>query len=523
MGFSLTSSPALDAALATFVGLFLVFGSGIAYLAWYKFIVLHRMSKAFEAGYDPALDLSNASRRRQLHSVGTALSEEGEDVHLVRDEQAAVDRIIRGEEQGNYYLIIGSKGTGKSTMILDSMRAIQADGAAFIDAHPDLEVFRLRLGKALNFDFHEDWQGALFSRADPRNGGPSLDIERALNKLEKVALKYTRARGRPLVMIFNNVHLFPDTDEGQAILLQLQQRAESWAEAGIMTMVFSTDDFWPYELFRRTASRMKILSIYDLPHPIAIKALRRLHKDAHPHLPPPPSSVLEAVVDLIGGRTSYLNRCARSSDMMEEALFMVRSEREFLMSKLGLIPDCDDDVMDEQKECSCSWLLLRELAKNHESIVSEPLPDSPDQVPQLLESPANETDETGWVTYGQARSIMTRADFLMPLDHKNIVSIDVNHRVRPDSRLTLSAIRTIVSEEGFDELLDGVRARIDEIESLHRTSEWMLKEPFRVGRWKSKDGKSSGMQFVGMGPPGDDDEEEEKGGRRLSNFWKLFG
>lgn len=37
-------------------------------------------------------------------------------------------------------------------MILDSMRAIQADGAAFIDAHPDLEVFRLRLGKALNFD-----------------------------------------------------------------------------------------------------------------------------------------------------------------------------------------------------------------------------------------------------------------------------------------------------------------------------------------------------------------------------------
>ena len=36
MGFSLTNSPVLDAALATFVGLFLVFGSGIAYLAWYK-------------------------------------------------------------------------------------------------------------------------------------------------------------------------------------------------------------------------------------------------------------------------------------------------------------------------------------------------------------------------------------------------------------------------------------------------------------------------------------------------------
>lgn len=49
---------------------------------------------------------------------------------------------------------LGEQGTGKSTMILDSMRAIEADGAAFIDAHPDLEVFRLRLGKALNFDVH---------------------------------------------------------------------------------------------------------------------------------------------------------------------------------------------------------------------------------------------------------------------------------------------------------------------------------------------------------------------------------
>jgi hypothetical protein len=72
-------------------------------------------------------------------------------------------------------------------------------------AHPDLEVFRLRLGKALDFDYYEDWQGSLFSRADPRNGGPSLDVERVLNKLEKVALRYTKRMGRPLVMAFNSM------------------------------------------------------------------------------------------------------------------------------------------------------------------------------------------------------------------------------------------------------------------------------------------------------------------------------
>jgi len=32
-------------------------------------------------------------------------------------------------------------------MILDAMRQIEADGVAICEAHADLEVFRLRLGK----------------------------------------------------------------------------------------------------------------------------------------------------------------------------------------------------------------------------------------------------------------------------------------------------------------------------------------------------------------------------------------
>lgn len=37
--------------------------------------------------------------------------------------------------------------------------------------------------------------------------------------------------------------------------------------------------------------------------------------------------------------------------------------------------------------------------------------------------------------------------------------------------LILHAAREVVEEEGFDEILDSVRDRIDEIESLHRTRE----------------------------------------------------
>jgi hypothetical protein len=46
--------------------------------------------------------------------------------------------------------------------------------------------------------------------------------------------------------------------------------------------------------------------------------------------------------------------------------------------------------------------------------------------------------------------------------------------VRLDSTLLLRAAREVVEEEGFDEMLDSVRARVDEIESLHRTRELMV-------------------------------------------------
>jgi len=105
----------------------------------------------------------------------------------------------------------------------------------------------------------------------------------------------------------------------------------------------------------------------------------------------------------------------------------------------------------------------------------------------------------------RCRQIMARADFMegqhrslyiffmltcyTELDRLNIIAIDVSystlfcsipdlipfaqiqHNVRPDSNLILYAAKQVTEEEGFDELLDGVRGRIKEIESLRRTRE----------------------------------------------------
>ena len=61
-------------------------------------------------------------------------------------------------------------------MIFDAMHSVDADGIAFCEAHPDLEVFRLRIGKALNFEYNEDTQTGLFQRRDPREGTSSMTL-----------------------------------------------------------------------------------------------------------------------------------------------------------------------------------------------------------------------------------------------------------------------------------------------------------------------------------------------------------
>jgi len=57
------------------------------------------------------------------------------------------------------------------------------------------------------------------------------------------------------------------------------------------------------------------------------------------------------------------------------------------------------------------------------------------------------------------------------LQFTDIVTAQIHHDVRPDSILVLHAARQVVEDNGFDDILDNVRARVDEIESLHRTRE----------------------------------------------------
>ncbi|KAI0827927.1 hypothetical protein BC628DRAFT_1409461 [Trametes gibbosa] len=473
-GFGGGANGVRDAVLTTVFGVIVLFTGGIVYMAWYKDNVLRKIEQAFAAGYDPALELAKNAIKRPEDAAPDPTNEELEwdlegpwTQHLRREEQNLIDRIIQGKEVGHYFILLGPKGTGKTTMVLDAMQAVQAEGVAMCDAHPDLEVFRLRLGKALNYEYNEDTQTGLFQRRDPREGGPALDIERALNKLEKVALTHAKNTGKPLILVLNNVHYFNHDDDGRNMLLQFQQRAEAWAASGILTMVFSSDDFWPFFVMRKHS----VVSVYDLSAQDAQTAARRMRLNARRQKVDP--DVLTEVVKTVGGRLTYLGRVCKAPDMLKHAKHLLAVEKAWLQSQIGLIPDCDDDVMDEQKWSSCSWLLLREFVRRHEKEVErirEAVARGEADAEELKGIPLPQ------IPYYECRQIMTRPDFMDELDRKNIIAIDIHHDVTPDSWLILHAAEEVVGEDGFDDLLDSVRGRVDEIESLHRTRELTFKD-----------------------------------------------
>ena len=117
------------------------------------------MDNAFNPG-DPALDVAGFT---------TLTNADDEDTnHWVhRDEQDKIEQIVNGSLRGHYYLLIGEKGTGKSSMLLEAMRKIDGEGVAIFEAHADLELFRIRLGKALDFEFHEEYDNLLFPILPP--------------------------------------------------------------------------------------------------------------------------------------------------------------------------------------------------------------------------------------------------------------------------------------------------------------------------------------------------------------------
>ena len=113
---------------------------GWSYTRYYKVQVLSKIENAFKPG-DPMLELSGKDKGP------------GSEVDWIRrDEQPQINAMMDGTDQGHYFLIVGEKGQGKSSMLLEAMHRVDGDGISMLDCHSDPEIFRIRLGKALDFE-----------------------------------------------------------------------------------------------------------------------------------------------------------------------------------------------------------------------------------------------------------------------------------------------------------------------------------------------------------------------------------
>lgn len=451
-----------ESASTTFAALAVLGLAGFSYHKFYKWLVLKKIFNAFQPG-DPVLDLAVHTGTHGLGATRSS-SQVGGENWIERPEQQRIDAILSGKDVGRYWLLIGEKGTGKSSMLIEAMRKVDGEGISMFEAHADLEIFRIRLGKALDYEFHEDYIGSLFSIRGPRDTTALLDIERAFNKLEKIALK-RRADDKkgPLILIVNCAHLIRDDEDGRDLLELMQQRAEAWAASNILTMVFNSDDYWVYERLKRNATRMEIMPVLDLPKDRAISALAQYRAKYFPHIPNPPETS-EKVYDLVGGRLNFLNRVAKSEDMIATCHDICRSEKTWFLNKCGILGETmDDDVMDQQKYASAAMVLAKHLVEMESDPNFETYdPQRGHVLPQL--------------PLFEARKVMTRADFIQSYDHDNIFTIDSKANVRADSVPMMNAFREICSEPGFDDYLQATLDRISAIESLNRTKELTLKD-----------------------------------------------
>jgi hypothetical protein len=128
--------------------IFIYSAAGYGYHQYYKYLILDKMDNAFNPG-DPALEVAGVVSGKHQYAY--------EEHWIPRDEQMRIDDIVSGRRGGHYYLVVGEKGTGKTSMLLEAMRKINGLGCAMFEAHADLEIFRIRLGKALDYEFHEEY------------------------------------------------------------------------------------------------------------------------------------------------------------------------------------------------------------------------------------------------------------------------------------------------------------------------------------------------------------------------------
>lgn len=455
----------LETGLITFSSFIVLVLGGVVYHKYYKDNVLEKIRASFN-------DNNILSFVKHKHFLNK------EESWANREQQQLLDDVISGKVTGKYLLLVGEKGTGKTSAVLEAMNRANGKDCAVIECSSDVELMRLRIGKSLHFEFSEDYIGSLFSMKGPRDTIPILDIERAFMKLEEILIERKKKTRKPLILIFNNAQLID-----QSLVELFQQKAETFASSGMLSMIFMSDEYWLYEKFKNCSTRLELLNFSDVSQNEAIKIITSIRKRYD--LPILPIDDCKKLYRLIGGRPQHLNQVASSTNVYDEANRLIDSERSWFLTKCGLLgADMDDDVIDEGKFAVSAMLLMREFVEMDRR-------KSPHKTNEIYKLPK--------VPLWRANQIMTRSDLIEEYDRLNIFTIDTDANVRADSVAMMRAFHEIADNEFFDKILSDSIDRVSEIESINRTKEVVMKDLLEGGKYKiTRDADKNGEFTISL-------------------------
>lgn len=109
-----------------------------------------------------------------------------------------------------------------------------------------------------------------------------------------------------------------------------------------------------YERLKQYAARMEVISIRDLEKKDAMSALQKYRKRFRDENID--ETLAEKIYNKVGGRLAFLNRVAKSKDMLQMCDEIIKQEKTWLLNQCGLLGSSMDD--DGTTDLSGPWNCL---------------------------------------------------------------------------------------------------------------------------------------------------------------------
>ena len=172
-------------------------------------------------------------------------------------------QVLNSEFSNQYYLIKGEVGTGKTRLIVETVREMikqqnaTREGAPVYVAVAQGKSFPDSLAEAVGFlyDEHINFR-SLLDLVFHTQSMPARDdvhkLRRVLNAIELSAFRYMMKTGRPVVLVVDGVNSLP-TSMPDALQI-LQEKAKLWADTNIAKVIFVSNDEETEKVLKQSSS-----------------------------------------------------------------------------------------------------------------------------------------------------------------------------------------------------------------------------------------------------------------------------